>query len=695
MQFRIPLAAWIVGWIAIEAGTCAAQTDLTTDLKSDWRLDAPHEFHEAALPGLGFSFVYDGRQIGPLSPTDWRVEGNAAGQQITFRHASGLTVIRQVRTFRQFGALEYSVRFKNNGTADLPPLTDVQAIDVAFHRGMDVEDSLISCGGGGADTRFPPEDFAVTRAILAPPQESSSLAADGGKPSAVKLPFFFVENRCRDAGLFVGIGWTGQWQATVRADRNRHTLHIRGGIPGLDLRLRAGEEISGPTILLGCYRGPLANGTNVLRRLIRDRYAPTIAGKPVTAPVLYTTWFDIGAELDEELARTLVDRAAEMGQEVFLVDAGWYSGTPTARYKDMRSTWEAISQSLGNWEQGEESSRFPKGLKALAEHVRARGMRFGLWFEPERSGPNSCLAREHPEWVIAAGKGKWLLVDLGLPPVQEYFCRIFDRYIDDLGIGYIRWDMNHHDLLPFWQARDTAGRRGLAQIRYVEGLHRIEDHIRRKHPDVILESCTGGGNRLDLTTLQRRHTIWVSDQNNHPPTTLFHLAGLNQFLPANAQVVSLSISADAARQPDFTVAELHSQVCFGGAFGLRGRLHEWSPATRRDIGQQVEVFKQLRVFMSEDFYLLDAQPRTLEAWTAWQFHNPTIQAGFVQAFRLRASAPDRAFALAGLDPQRRYRFTDPRTNESLEMAGGTLISAGLPFELPPLSSRVLVYRALP
>ncbi|MBM4026738.1 MAG: hypothetical protein FJ280_15240 [Planctomycetes bacterium] len=116
MHFRIPLAAWIVGWIAIEAGTCPAQTDLTTDLKSDWRLDAPHEFHEAALPGLGFSFVYDGRQIGPLSPTDWRVEGNAAGQQITFRHTSGLTVIRQVRTFRQFGALEYSVRFKNNGT---------------------------------------------------------------------------------------------------------------------------------------------------------------------------------------------------------------------------------------------------------------------------------------------------------------------------------------------------------------------------------------------------------------------------------------------------------------------------------------------------------------------------------------------------------------------------------------------------
>jgi alpha-galactosidase len=680
----------VLGSFVTAVGVGSAQTNSNDDLKSYWRTDSQHEFREAARSGIGFSFAYDGKPIGPILTADWQVEGDAAGRETAFRHCSGLTAIRSVRVFPQFAALEYAVRFRNDAATDLPSLSEIQAIDLTFDRSAQTEDAIVTCGGGGADANFPPKDFAVAHTVLVPPQDSFALGAAGGKPSAVQLPFFLVENRARDTGLFVGIGWTGQWQATVRADRSRHTLSIRAGVPGLDLRLRPGEEVSGPTILLGSYRGPLRDGTNVFRRLIRDCYAPTMSGQAVSAPVLYTTWFDIGAELNEELAGTLIDRAAEIGQEVFLVDAGWYRGTPSARYKDMRSTWEAISQSLGNWEQGAEPSRFPGGLKPLAERVRARGMKFGLWFEPERAGPQSLLAREHPEWVVATEKRKWLVVDLGRPAVQEYFCKILDRYIGELGIGYVRWDMNHHDLLPYWEAADTPGRRGLAQIRYVEGLHRMEDHIRRNHPDVILESCTGGGNRIDLTTLQRRHTIWVSDQNNNPPITLFHLAGLNQFIPGNAQGVSLAISADAARQSDFVLGDLPSQVCFGGAFGLRGRLHEWSPATRQAVRRQVEVFKRLRGFLSEDFYLLEAQPRTLATWTAWQFHNPRTQAGFVQAFRLQSPDDRRSFVLHGLDPDRRYQFTDPCSGERFVMAGGRL-TTGLPFELPMLSSRVLLY----
>ena len=327
---RIGIAAFVIlaGWVLTAVTTCSAQTDPNDDLKSHWQTDSQHEFRKAVRSGIGFSFVYDGQPIGPSLPKDWRVEGDAAGRETTFRHPSGLTAVRRVRVFPQFGALEYAVRFKNDGATELPSLSDIQAVNLTFERSAQAEDSIVTCGGGGADANFPPEDFAVARTVLASPQDSLSLMADGGKPSAVQLPFFFVQNQARNAGLFVGIGWTGQWQATVRADRSRHTLSIQAGIPGLDIRLRPGEEISGPTVLLGGYCGPLSHGTTVLRRLIRDCYAPTINGQSVSAPVLYTTWFDIGAELDEKLASTLIDRAAEIGQEVFLFDAGWYRGTP-------------------------------------------------------------------------------------------------------------------------------------------------------------------------------------------------------------------------------------------------------------------------------------------------------------------------------------------------------------------------------
>jgi len=674
-------------------GCCQVAAD-GEDLSSLWRAGARHQFRQAASPGIGFSLVYDGKPAGPAPLAGWQLEMAAEGAESSFRHPSGLTVLRQARAIPEFAAIEYTLRLRNDGRADLPALAAIHAMDLSFEGDLANGISVVWCGGGGADAKFPPKDFAVTRTALGPSKDSLTLGAAGGMPSRVQLPFFFVENEARAAGLFVAIGWTGQWQATIRAERGANRLHLQAGIPGIDLRLRPGEEISGPHVLIGCYDGPLSSGTNALRRLIRDRYAPSVGGQRLVAPILYTTWFDVGAELDEKLARGLVDRAAEMGQEIFLVDAGWYKGTPSRPYGDMAATWEAISGSLGNWEQGEDPARFPSGLRWLAEYVRTRGMHFGLWFEPERCGPQSLLAREHSDWVTYIPGRKWGLVDFGNPAVQDYFCKIFDRYIGDLGIRFVRWDMNHNDqfLLSYWEVRDAPGRRGISQIRHVEGLHRVEDYIRRHHPAVIVESCAGGGNRIDLATLQRRHAIWISDQKTDPQITRFHLEGLNQFIPGTGQGVALALSPGAVRQPGFVLPDITSQCCFGGAFGLRGRLHEWPVAVRQSVRRNVEVYKTLRRFLSEDFYLLAPQAGTLDTWAGWQFHDPRTGEGFVQAFRTGSPRPSTRFPLHGLDPAASYQFSDPYTGQAFEVSGAAAMAEGLKFDLPPMSSRVLTYR---
>ena len=692
------VGAWIC---SVLLGACGStiraddKSDSSDDLKHIWKLRSPQAFGDALDSGMGFSFGYDGKRVGPRNDAVRQMTGEMAtsGGSMTWRHPSGLVIQRQARSFPEFDAVEFTLTFKNESTVELPALSEVNAVDLSFRGDVAQGVLVVSSGGGGADATFPPKDFALLRTPLgrAGATNQLTLFSDSGRPSKVNLPFLLVHNEAKAAGIFVGVGWTGNWAVHVRTDARDARLQIQGGMPNLHVRLRPGEVISSPRILIGNYRGDVADGANALRRLIRDRYAPSVNGERLVAPVLYTTWFDIGAELDEKLCRTLVERAAEIGMEVFLLDAGWYKGTPACSYSDMRNTWNAISSSLGNWEQGEERSRFPSGLKSLAQEVRSKGMQFGLWFEAERAGPESLLAKEHPDWLAFVPKRKWALVDFGKPEVQEYFCRILDRYIQELDLRYIRWDCNTEDFSAYWTLRDTPDRKGISEIRHLEGLHRVEDHVRQRHPGVIFESCAGGGHRIDLATLERRHTIWISDQTMDASLVRFHLEGLNSFIPGSGQGVAFAPRPNTYRQPGFVFPELAWQSCFGGAFGAAGRLHEWPATMREQARKHYAVFKQLRRFLSEDYYLLLPQARTPESWSAWQFHDAQAQAGFVQAFRLRSAEPARKLVLRGLEPTSRYEFTDPYTGKRFEASGAKLVLEGLEFSLSPMTSRVLLY----
>ena len=367
--FRV--LVWI---IAICWATCSPAQDKSAahdlSLGAIWPPSTGNEMGQSLRPGLGWSFSYDGQRVGPGGWTGWKLQRQ--GLATTLSHPSGLTAVCQARVFAEYGAVEYAVVFRNDGPADLPPLTDVKAIDVSFDCPAGSVDVATTCGGGEVGREFPPNptcSFTLTRLRWKAGPCSIPLAASGGKCSRVALPFFYVQNQAQDAGLFIGLGWSGQWRAAISRDPANHRLRIEGGIADLDLKLKPGEQISGPTILLGCWRGSLDVGVNTLRRLIRDRYAPSLGGKRLVPPVMYTTWFQVGAELDEKMAGELIHLAAEMGQEIFEVDASWYNGTPTAPYTRMDITWKAISESAGQLGRGRRQNAVSLGAEALAARV--------------------------------------------------------------------------------------------------------------------------------------------------------------------------------------------------------------------------------------------------------------------------------------------------------------------------------------
>jgi alpha-galactosidase len=599
-------------------------------------------------------------------------------------------VRRETRVLSQFDAVEYRVHFSNRSGRTLSAVSAIKALDLSFDVKSQEGICVISSGGGLADAVLPPRSFTIAQQCFSPTVPESGvvdLTTEGGRSSNKDLPFFLVHNNAREEGVFVAFGWSGQWKASVERDVSKGMLALTGKIPELDIALEPGEDLPGPTILVGFYQGTVADGSNRLRRLIRTAYTPKLAGLEVSPTTTYATWFGIWMTLDDALLRKLADAAATVGQEYFMLDAGWHS-----------SSKENFAEDSGNWYEADRK-RFPHGLAPMAEYVRSRNLKFGLWIEPERVAPGSPLAREHPDWVLWAHEKEpesifsefnknYGVLDLGRPEVQRWVRELLDHHIRESGLQYLRLDMNI-DPLPYWNAADSARRRGITQLRYVQGLYAVLDWIRERHPEVVLDGCASGGRRIDLEMARRFHTFWISDHTTDPAIVRYHLHGINYFLPGNFANVQYTLPTPD--QSHFQPDDMGFQSFFGGAFGTGGRVDRWSPEMRRIANQHIKVHKQIRRYLLEDYYPLSDQPRNLESWSGWQFHDPHDQSGFVQTFRTRAPETTRRFAIYKLEPNARYRLTDAYSGKSFELSGSQAMTQGIEMTQEPMTSKVLTY----
>ena len=208
-------------------------------------------------------------------------------------------------------------------------------------------------------------------------------------------------------------------------------------------------------------------------------------------PLTLNTWEAVYFDHSLERLQPLVERAAEVGVERFVLDDGWFVG----RTDDRRA--------LGDWIV--DPVRWPDGLGPLAERVNAAGMEFGLWVEPEMVSLDSDLARRHPEWLLTSPDSvtwRWQhVLDLSLPEVGQHLFERLDALLCEHPIAYLKWDHNRDLLVE-------------ASRPQVLGLYRLLDRLRAAHPAVEIESCASGGGRIDLEILRRVDRVWPSDTND-------------------------------------------------------------------------------------------------------------------------------------------------------------------------------------
>ncbi|MCT9108814.1 alpha-galactosidase [Streptomyces mirabilis] len=468
----------------------------------------------------------------------------------------------------------------------------------------------------------------------------------------------------------IALEWSGNWRITADAEPGGAVRVRAGRVPHEGaVRLAPGATLVTPR--LACAFSP--DGLDGLAR-VWHRYERHLTGERIHRPrkVLYNSWeatgFDVDAAGQLELAKT----AADLGAELFVVDDGWFTGRPDD------------TGGLGDWDP--DPAEFPGGFDRFVEDVRALGMDFGLWVEPEGISPRSRLYAEHPEWVYriegrpATLVRNQLLLDLGREDVQDFVIGTLDRLLGSYAISYLKWDMNRpptergrpgHPAGPDPELQDL-------DAAHVAGYQRVLDHLRTAHPHVTVEGCAGGGARVEHATLARTDVMWPSD-NTAPMDRLRIQYG---YLHAHAPHTMSSWVTDAPGVFDPRPRSLAFRFVnsIAGVLGIGADIHHWTPQQRAEATEWVARYKEIRDIVHHGEVSLLGSPAdptcgiqyeepggarlVVTAWKTGPLDGAPLVPGRAARLRLRGLRPD-----AG--------YTDTATGT--RYSGAYLLHSGLPF----------------
>lgn len=380
----------------------------------------------------------------------------------------------------------------------------------------------------------------------------------------------------------VHVAWSGntvhRLERTPPHGLSASTLTVGGGellLPG-EVELGPGESYSTPWVHVSAVADGLDGLAASNHAWLRSLPAHPRAERPVTLNVWEAVWFDH----DLERLTKLADLAADVGVERLVLDDGWFG----ARRDDRAG--------LGDWVVSPDA--WPDGLNPLADHVRSRGMEFGLWIEPEMVNADSDLYREHPEWIMSTG---------GRTPPEQRFQQVLDlsqpgafRHVLDqlttvftqVAVDFVKWDHNR-DLVEAGSGR-VGGRPGV-HARTV-AFYELLDELRRRFPRIEWESCASGGGRVDLGVLAHVQRVWTSDQNDALARQSIQ-RWTGQIAPP--EYLGAHVSQPVSEQTHRSLPlEFRAATAFSGSFGIEWDLADATPADRAVLAEWAQLFKQHR-----------------------------------------------------------------------------------------------------
>jgi alpha-galactosidase len=474
---------------------------------------------------------------------------------------------------------------------------------------------------------------------------------------------------------FGELGWSGSWRMSVeRTSLDR--VRITAGYNPFDFtwRLAPGERLETPKF----YAGYTAHGEGeASRTLHRFQLAEILPMRPdpKPRPIIYNSWEATEFAVDEPGQIALAEKAATLGVERFVVDDGWFG----QRKNDHAG--------LGDWYVN--PTKFPNGLKPLIDRVHALGMDFGLWVEPEMVNPDSDLYRKHPDWVMnfpdrqRTEARNQLVLNLARPDVKAYVLEFLDKLVTENDIAFLKWDYNRNWSEPGWPEAESTERQKEIYVRYVQNLYDILHQLRSKHPKLEIESCSGGGGRVDLGILRYTDEVWTSDNTDGLDRLSIQDGYTHAYTPE-------TMAAWVTDVPNFLnkrsiPLQFRFLSAMQGALGIGGNLTKWSPEDMAEAKRLVSFYKEVRTSVQHGrLYRLQPPEGRLSSQVEYvaQDGSQAVLFAYLQAQQYGKELP--AVRLAGLEPGAMYSITalDPgKYHGAQTVAGSVLMGQGVQLHL--------------
>ncbi len=629
--------------------------------------------HAQTASGL-FGVVADGRrwEAGDLSLEDARPAPTAPGCQHVVLHLRGPALaIEQHLCLYAAGPLLETWQVVRNLSAAPVRIERLDSLALALpDRPTDL---LAFTGNWGSE--FEPQPQRLSGAVV--------LESRSGRSSKGHHPWFALTDEAGQV-FSAAVAWSGNW--VFRFEPLPGGGHVlTGGLHDWQFfkDLAPGAFLESPPVVV-----TLGDSLNAVAqqftRVGRRHWYPR---SPLSArlPVEWNHWWPYeDAEINEAVFARNVDVAAPMGFEVCTLDAGWFGPAEAGTFwEHYRGDWHRVN-----------AQRFPGGLRALADQVHARGMKFGLWCEIEGLGARAAVAEAHPEYVALRDGERVGCVCFGNPQVQAWAYATLAGLIRDYGCDWIKVDFNL-DPGAGCNRTDHGHQAGDGLYAHVAGYYATLDRLRQDFPEVVLENCSSGGLRIDLGLLRRTHLTYLSDPDwavhdlqifwgaslMLAPEVLLHwtYSHWRNLNPPPYQTFNPRAPGLTRRRWDY-----YARISMLGAFGLSQKLPDLPDWLAQRITEQIRLYQEhVRRFIKEaDLFRLTDQPRRSgagERWAAFQYSLPDQSDHLLFVFRLPGAEPARAIRLQGLQPDRLYTLAGLEGERHEQQLGRSLMDAGLLF----------------
>ena len=653
--------------------------------------------------------VIDGRKI----PLQWRLNVKAstiAATAITFVYETGEPHLRASWTWKArapFGPLEHEFAIENLGRDPLwlePP--DSLAFRIVASERDKLENVYIE-KGENAPTEIGLHRDAVRDGYKWIGESSSYAHPAPGEPREI-IPWLLLEYAGgTNGGLYVGVEFSGRTRLSVK--RSGEGIYATVGLnptpAPVRTRLAAGETFRAPTIFLGAFTGGADNAGNALRRWERAvLLSPQTMANP-NYPLLVNNSWGSGMAVDEPLALKMIRDSAELGLEMFHMDAGWFRGP-------------------GDWQP--DPKKFPDGLAPIADAAHRAGLKFGLWADWAQAGlgesPGALNVRDPKvrDWLVNDVPVDWKpeefkgqTIDIGVPAAREWAEVETTRIVEEYKL-----DMLEHDGYVVAKGCDRTGHphappdpantvlRSLSPWTWTKSsnstdvsyhatnaYYAIQDKLRSEHPGILLEVCNDGGRMVDFGSAA--HADYFSITDAYDP-----LSNRRAFFDASHVLPPAMLETYVEKWPAPRL-ETFLYMLRSGMMGWLTVMQDtgaWTPEQHAAAKSEFEFYKrELRLLIrTADLYHVSARPDGVH-WDAIEYLDGSRGRGALYVFR--GSSPDQgteAFRLQGLNPRAKYKLSFRDDSSQNIVLTGRQLASGLKIRLAvPLSSEVVLLEQVP